>query len=123
MKRLATTARYMLFGALLAPVASWATPTWSTCQTITSVTDYTAYNNSIYMNLYPGITGCSADTTGGAIIQMSATLSLDQYKNLYATTMLAYSLNKPVTLYYDNSQAPACFVQVVSIGGYTNSCD
>jgi hypothetical protein len=103
---------------------SWAGSVWSpTCQTITSVTDYTSYNNSLYLNLSPGISGCGADTNGEAIIRIGiAGVTADSFKNLYATTMLSFSMGKQIMLYYDNSQAPACFVSIVSIGGYQNQC-
>ena len=129
MKRLAKFAPYMLAGALLGPIACWA-GTWSACQTITSLTDYTSYNNSFYVNLSPGIPGCVADTNGAAIFRYvtpappgSLLTPIDIYKNLFATTALAYSLNKQVMIYYDNSQAPACVASIISIGGISNQCN
>ena len=126
MKYFASTARNMLVAALLGPMACWA-GTWSSCQTITSVTDYTGNNNSFYVNLSPGIPGCQADTVGAAIFQYftappAGGLTFDAYKNLYTTTLLAYSLGKRVTIFY-NTSAPACYGTVVSIGGIANECN
>jgi len=114
----------MLVGILLGPVTGWA-GTWSSCQTITSVTDYTAYNKSFYVNLSPGISGCAADAPGAVIFQYSTTgtgTAFDAYKNLFGTTLLAYSLGKRVMIYYDTS-APACYASIISIGGIANQCN
>jgi hypothetical protein len=108
---------------ILAPAASWAV-TWSSCQTITSVTDYTAYSNSFYLNLSPGIAGCIADTNGGVLYRIGvAGVTADSYKSLVASTMTAFIIGKQVMIYYDASQPPACFASIISIGGYANECN
>jgi len=128
MKRLATAARYLLAGTLLGPMACWA-GTWSSCQTISALTDYTANNASFYLNLTPGISGCVADTNGGAIVRYTSLSGpvitpIDTYKNLFATAALAYASGKQVQLYYDNtSSPPACLVTIISIGGTSNQCN
>lgn len=115
--------RWLLCIALLVPLSSWAA-TWSSCQTITSVTDYTAYSSSFYLNLSPGISGCSADTNGGVIYRIGmAGVTADSYKSLVASSMIAFLTGKQVMLYYDSSQAPACFASIVSLGGYANQCN
>ena len=121
--QLSVVARILLAGSLLAPMVSWA-GTGSSCQTISSFTDYTSYSNSNYLNLSPGVSGCATDSNGGVILRVGAAgVTADQYKTLYATIMLAYSLGKQMMVYYDTSQAPACFASIVSIGGYTNQCN
>ena len=121
--QLSVVARILLAGPLLAPMVGWA-GTWSSCQTITSFTDYTSYSNSIYLNLSPGMSGCATDTNGGVIMRINtAGVTADQYKNLYATIMLSYSLGKQVMVYADTSATPACFISIVSIGGYANQCN
>lgn len=115
--------RGLLIAGVIAPMTSWAS-TWSSCQTITSLTDYTAYNSSFYLNLSPGIAGCSADTSGGALYRVGiAGVTADSYKSLVASTMAAFLTGRQVMLYYDSSQPPACFVSIVSLGGYANQCN
>jgi hypothetical protein len=114
---------YLLAGLLCAPVLA-DTYGWSSCQTITSVTDYTAYSSSFYLNLSPGVPGCTADTNGGVLYRIGAAgVTSDSYKNLIASTLFAMAMGKQVMLYYDTTQAPACFVSVISIGGYANQCN
>jgi hypothetical protein len=116
-------ARWLLIGALFGPVVTWGA-TWSSCQTITSVSDYTAYSNSFYLNLSPGIPGCSADTAGGALYRIGmANVTADSYKSLVASTMVAFITSRQVMIYYDSSQPPACFASIVSLGGYANQCN
>src|SRR5712675_1371284 len=96
---------------------------WSTCQTITAVSDYTTHSNSVYLVLSPGIPGCSSDAAGAAILRVGQMgVTSDSIKSLMATSMIAYVAGKPVMIYYDNSSA-ACFASIISVGGYSAQCN
>ena len=123
LKSVVKRARWLCAGALLIPAVSWGA-NWSSCQTITSVTDYTAYSSSFYLNLSPGISGCVADTTGAVLYRIGmAGVTADSYKSLVASTMLAFVTGKQVMIYFDTSQPPACFASIISLGGYANQCN
>lgn len=109
--------------AVSAPAVSLA-GTWSSCQTITAVTDYLANNNAVYVILSPGISACHSDAPGSVIFtvgQMNVTSS--NINSLTASLLSAYVSGKQVMIYYDETTAPACYSQVVSIGGMTGNCN
>jgi hypothetical protein len=112
--------RMMLAVCLFAPLASQAAMVWSTCQTITSVGDYQAYNSSIIFTLSPGIPGCG---TGGVslsiFLQGTNGVTSTNINSFLATGLAAATSGKGVTIFYDNSTA-SCYGQIISFGGASN---
>jgi hypothetical protein len=106
----------------LTPALAHSAPAWSSCQTITALTDYIAYSNSISLVLSPGIPNCNGDTTGTAIIRVGQFgVTADGIKSLFATANVAFVTGKRVMVYYDNS-TPSCFSSIISVGGYSGQC-
>ena len=93
---------------------------WSSCQTITSVVNWTAYTPQIVVNLSPGIPAC-APTAAGPIVfkvgQMGVTDEL--LKGYLATALAAYLSGKQVMIYYNNS----CAANILAVGGYYGQCN
>jgi hypothetical protein len=109
----------LLFAA--APVTSWG-GVWSSCQTVTAVTDYMAHSNSVYLILSPGIAGCNSDAPGAAVLRVGEMgVSADSIKGLTAMSMIAFLSGKRVMIYYDNSSS-ACFSSIISVGGFSAQC-
>ena len=53
----------------------------------------------------------------------AAGVTSDSYKSLIATVMVAMTMEPPEMVFCDNSNAPTCFVQIISIGGYAAQCN
>ena len=122
-KYAAEVARWLLVTAFFGPITSWGAA-WSSCQTITSVVEQTAFNNSFYVNLAPGVSGCAADTSGEVLYRIGmAGVTTDTYRGLIASTLAAFLTGKQVMVFYDASQAPTCFASIIAIGGYANQCN
>jgi hypothetical protein len=100
--------------------------TWSSCQTVTGVSNYMALSNSVYLTLSPGIPGCNASTgtsvssVGFAIGQEG--VSATNIESYLATGLTAMSTGSQVTIYYDTSTAPQCYSMVLAVHGYANQC-
>jgi hypothetical protein len=100
-----------------------AAPVWSSCQTITAVSNYLAYNNSIYLTLSPGISGCTGNgspSVGFVVGQLGVTS--DNIKSLLASALTALTSGSQVTVFYDDSTTPQCNSQIVAIKGYAAQC-
>jgi hypothetical protein len=114
--------RLMITISLLAPVISQATVVWSGCQTITAVSNYLANDNGFYLALSPGISGCSAITTGGVgFVESYDGVTSTNINALLATALTAYSAGQQVMIAYDNGTT-TCNSQVIAIGGYSAQC-
>ena len=113
--------RTFLITCLFLPVVSQAA--WSGCQKVTAVTNYLAYNSSVFLTLSPGISGCSFASVTGAIGftigQMNVTSG--NINTLLASGMTALTLGRGVMIYYDSSTAN-CYSEMIAIGGYDGSC-
>jgi hypothetical protein len=115
--------RVMLAMSLMLPLASQATQQWSSCQTITSVSNYMAYNSDslLILSFSPGITGCTFNGTSGAVGievgQFGVTAS--NINTFLAGTLTAYSTGHQVMVYYDTD---TCFGIIVANGGYGGAC-
>lgn len=98
-----------------------AAPVWSGCHKITAVSDYRAYNASVYLTVYPKIAQC-----GGTIPRMR--FMTDKNHATFETVQGAISLGstalvtgKSVQFYYDNSDSN-CYVRIIALGGYSGQC-
>ena len=113
----------MLIGlCLVSPVVSEAASVWSSCQTITAVTNESV-NGTLLLTLSPGISGCSAlGVTGAVQVQVGQdSVVADNLTSLLATSLSAFSLGKNVLVAYDNGSSN-CYTTAISIGGYSNQC-
>ena len=107
--------------ALAIPCSAWA-GSWSTCQTITAVSNYIAYSSTVYVILSPGIPVCNNDAPGAAMFRAGKMgVTDDSLKTLLASATAAYLAGKRIQVFYDES-APTCFSNVVSIGGNAGQC-
>jgi|SRR5579859_2693492 len=103
---------------LLASTVSQAAVVWSSCQSITAVTNEPV-SSTILLTLSPGIAGCSAQGVTGAVgfVVGQAGLSATNMSSLLATSLSAVSLGRKVLIGYDNSSSN-CYSSSISIGGY-----
>jgi hypothetical protein len=103
------------------PALSGAESIWSSCQTVTAVTNFTAHSNTVVLALSPGIASCN-DGTGKAVFQVGEMgVTADSLKGYLATALSAYLAGKRVMIYYENSTS-SCFSSVLSVGGYAGQC-
>jgi hypothetical protein len=111
----------MIAIALGTPSLSWAMG-WSSCQTITAVSNYIAYSNTITVVLSPGIPGCASDAGGAVNFRVNqANVTLESLKSLLATTLTAYVSGKRVMVLYDET-TPSCWGYSISVGGFAGQC-
>ncbi len=94
--------------------------TWSECQTIISVTNWTAHTSQITVNFSPGIPGCTPETSGPIVFKTGQDgVTDDSLKGYLATALSAYLSGKRVMVYYNES----CFANIIAVGGYYGQCD
>jgi hypothetical protein len=96
---------------------------WSNCQTVTGVSNYLAYANSVLVTLSPGIPGCSPVGISGAIM---FTVNVDgvtseNINSFLASGYTAYTSGHQVAIYYDNSSS-TCAGVIFSLGGAAGQC-
>jgi hypothetical protein len=99
---------------------------WSSCQTVTAVSNYLAYSNSIYLTLSPGISGCTGNSGSsvsavGFVVGQEGVTSTN-INALLATSLAALTAGHQVMVYYDASTAPQCNSQIVAVGGFAAQC-
>jgi hypothetical protein len=118
-------ARLMIVVCVITPIAGQTTenPVWSACVTITAVSNYVAYNNSINLALNPAINGCDGNGITGAV---SIVVGQDGVTSSNVTAYLASSLaaqmtGQQVMILYDNS-TNNCYGIIVANGGYSGQC-
>lgn len=112
----------LFFAMLFLTQNSLAVMNWSTCQAVTGVGDYRAFDNSVYYSLSPGIAGCFY----GGVQRVRMTdgvlgVTSDTLKASIAIGLTAVASRVPVRFYYDNSDVK-CNVQIVALGGYGGEC-
>jgi hypothetical protein len=112
----------MIACCFLTPAMAQAAGIWSSCQTITAITDEPNLS-SVLVTLSPGITGCSPQGVTGAITFAAAQDGIvsSDLNGLLATSLSAFTLGKRVLIAYDNSTSN-CYSHAVSIGGYAGQC-
>ena len=117
-RRLLTRVGIMCLALL--PLESQAAMGWSTCQTITGVTNYIPYNSSVWLSLSPGIPGCAYGGVPGAAAFMIGMNGVDatNINGLLASFLTAMSVGRAVLIYYDNSSS-TCYSQMIAVGGMT----
>jgi hypothetical protein len=113
----------MLAAVLVGPIKTASAVGWSTCQTITGVSNYLAYANSVLLSFSPGISGCSPAAIPGAVSVSvgSEGVTTDNINSFLATSLVAYSASHQVMVYYDNSTIN-CMTAIISVGGPGGQC-
>ncbi len=116
-------ARAMVVFTLLGPVSAESAQVWSSCQTVTGVSNYLAYANSVVLSLSPGIPGCSAVGIAGAMIFSAGSggVAADNVSSFLASGYVAYTSGHQVQIYYDNSTS-SCLGVIISVGGVAGQC-
>jgi hypothetical protein len=116
----------LIIVGLLFPVVSQAAITWSTCGTVTSVSNYIANDNSFYVTLSGSAipSSCTAISSVpgsvGFVVGSDGVTSTNQTA-LLASALSAMATGQQVMIAYDNSTS-SCNGQVISIGGYSAQC-
>ncbi len=116
--------RKMIIAAgLTASLNAQAAQSWSACQTITAVTDYQAYNNTMILALSPGISGCGPSSIPGSIQFIVGTdgVTAANFNGILASSLSAYAIGAQVMIYYDTS-VTNCAGVIISLGGYSGQC-
>jgi hypothetical protein len=111
---------------LLVPVVTHAM-TWSSCQTITAISNYLAYSGTIYLSISPGISACSGNSGTTAVSAVGIVIgqvgvTQTNIDSFLATSLTAMAAGKQVSIYYNEATAPQCFTQIVAIGGWEAQC-
>jgi len=117
--------RMLVAVAFMVPALSQAW-TWSSCQTVTAVTNYLAYDNGIFVSLSPGISGCTGDyqapySSVGFVVGQEGVTSTN-INALLATSLTAMASGHQVMVAYDATTAPTCYAQVIAVGGFAGQC-
>jgi hypothetical protein len=120
-------ARTLSVVCLLAPMASQAVNmVWSSCQTITAVSNYVPYNDSFYLTLSPGISGCTGNSGGAAsavgFVGGQLNVTDTNMAGLLAMSLAAVTAGSQVMIYYDSSSTPQCNAMLVAIHGFAAQC-
>lgn len=113
----------VLAAALCLPQLCNAT-TWSSCQTITAVTNYIPWSNQVSLVLSPGVAPatCASDAPGVVNFRVGEkNVTADSLKSILATALSAHIAGKRIMVFYDPSTS-ACFASVLSIGGFAAQC-
>lgn len=113
-----------LFGLALTlafPCSSWAAA-WSTCQTVTSVSDSIAYAGVVQVVISPGIAGCTDNGVSVVNFRVGEQgVTADSVKGYLATALAAFLAEKRVMILYDGSTS-SCNSNILSVGGYAAQC-
>jgi hypothetical protein len=118
--------RALIITSLLFPVVSQAAIVWSTCTTITSVSNYLANDNQFIVTLSG--TNTIASTCSGfegqpAIFFNTGSdgVTSSNIGTLLAMAVAAFQGTQQVMIAYDNSTS-SCYGQVIAMGGYSGQC-
>ncbi len=105
-------------------MSSQAANQWSSCQTVTAVTNLMANSApGILLGLSPGLSGCSPVGVIGALmfsvgVDGVVATNIDSF---LATSLTAYTTGHQVMVYYDNTTS-TCQGISIAISGYSGQC-
>lgn len=114
--------RMLIATILMMPLVSQAALVWSSCQTVTGVSNQLAYDNGVFLAFSgSGISGCSDGTPGGiAFLVGQEGVTSTNITTILATSLTAVSSGRQVMIYYDTSNS--CYSQIIAVGGYAGQC-
>jgi hypothetical protein len=102
----------------ITPSAAYAAA-WSACETITGVSNYIAYDNTVQVFMTPTIPGCTA-STGLNFTVGAGGITSSNINSFLATAMGAQIGGKKVMVYYNST---GCNIEIMAIGGYSGQCN
>lgn len=114
--------RLMLALSLMVPFASQATQQWSSCQTVTGVSNYVAFGNQVVLALSPGLPCTVPMGIPGGVSFVIGTngITASNINTFLASALSAYATGQRVMVYYDDA---ACSGLIISNGGITGQCN
>ena len=114
--------RLVLALSLIAPIVSQATQQWSSCQTVTGVSNYVAFGNQVIVALSPGLPCTVPVGVPGGVAFVIGTngITASNINTFLASALSAYATGQRIQLYYDDT---ACGGLIISNGGITGQCN
>jgi hypothetical protein len=116
-----TVKRLMLALSLMVPFASQAAQQWSSCQTVTGVSNYIAFGSQVILALSPGLP-CTVGVgvVGGVAFTIGTfNVTANNINTFLASGLSAYATGQKVMVYYDDA---ACGGLIISNGGISGQC-
>jgi len=113
--------RLMLALSLMVPFASQAAQQWSSCQTVTGVSNYIAFGSQVIVALSPGLPYTVGNGVVGATAFTIGTFGVTatNINTFLASALSAYATGQKVMVYYDDA---ACGGMIISNGGFAGQC-
>lgn len=120
MKRLLTTMGLLgLLAALGIPAKAGAAQVWSGCMTITSVSNYIAYDGNVFVYFSTSLPGVAPAGAGYAFVTGQNGVTSANINSFLATATAAMLSNTSVMVFYDNTTGDLI---IMSVGGYAGQC-
>jgi hypothetical protein len=118
--------RAVLIACLFAPVASQAAIVWSSCTTISSVSNFLANSNQLVVTFAtpsPLQSSCSGYEGQPAVFFLEGTdgVSSSNINTFLAMAIAAWQGGQQIMVSYDNSTS-SCYGQTISLAGYAAQC-
>lgn len=117
-----TVKRLMLALSLMVPFSGQAAQQWSSCQTVTGVSNYVAFGNQVILALSPGLPCTVPDGVAGGVSFTIGVFNVtaNNINTFLASALSAYATGQRVMVYYDDT---ACGGLIISNGGITGQCN
>lgn len=108
--------------SFMATTESQATQQWSSCQTVTGVSNYIAFGNQVIVALSPGLPCTVPVGVPGGVSFVIGTngITTANINTFLASALSAYATGQKVQLYFDDA---ACSGLIISNGGITGQCN
>jgi hypothetical protein len=123
-KRVRYLTKMMIAVCLIASMNAQATNTWSSCLTITGVTNLSAtiYNSIDITFSGTGISGCTSVATGGInFIVGTDGVTAANINGFFSQALLAFATGTQVMILYDPTVTNCAGIAIAN-GGYNNQC-
>src|SRR5262249_6448207 len=113
--------RALLFVSLATPLVSQASQLWSSCQTVSGISNYIAFSNQLIVSLSPGLPCSAPNGVVGAITFTigSSGVTSSNINTFLAGALSAFSTGQKVMVFYDDA---ACGGLIFANGGYSAQC-
>jgi hypothetical protein len=117
-----TVKRLIIVLIFVAPIASQAAQQWSSCQTVTGVSNYIAFGSQVIVALSPGLPCTVGNGIVGATAFTIGTFGVtsNNINTFLASSLSAYATGQKVMVYYDDA---ACGGLIISNGGFAGQCN
>jgi hypothetical protein len=116
-----TVKRLVIAFGLMLPFATQAAQQWSSCQTVTGVSNYIAFGNQVIVAFSPGLPCTVPVGVPGGVSFVIGTygITASNINTFLASALSAYATGQRVMVYYDDA---ACGGLIISNGGITGQC-